>query len=43
MAAYAGLKGGKATASRINRGRKTVAAQRAQARANSFIPFNGQF
>jgi hypothetical protein len=43
MAAYAGLKGGKTTANRINRGRKTAASQRAQARSNSFVPFNGQF
>jgi hypothetical protein len=43
MAAYAGLRGGKSTALRINRGRKTAAAQRAQARENNFTPFNGQF
>jgi hypothetical protein len=43
MPAYNGLAGGKKDASRINRNRKTRAAQRAQARANEFVPFNGQF
>lgn len=42
MPAYGGLTGGKQAAERINRGKKTKAAQREQARNNS-LPGLGNF
>jgi len=42
MAAYAGLKGGRAAALRINKNRATKAAQREQALENP-LPGTGEF
>jgi hypothetical protein len=42
MAAYAGLKGGRVAALRINLSKKTAAAQREQARTNPLPGTGGQ-
>jgi hypothetical protein len=42
MPAYSGLAGGKTAADRINRGKATRSAQRAQSRANP-LPGTGGF